>query len=410
MKPRLIIVCGILYPHPSPTGLCALRYASLLKEDYEIEFISLSSNGYAEDVDYAGFRVHTLISRRLSLEHRTKGAVQKVVHGIGSVQLKLFLTGNLRWYRRAVRKKLEQLHNQRPIDVILTVCSPFPAHQAGMDFKQKHKEVRFCAYTVDPFATPNRIVPMGRKYYDLIATERKVCESTDCLFLSEEALSSRQDVYGRVPNVIALPYLLPEAIPGRNDYFNNEAINCVYAGSFYKEIRNPEFMLKVFSALNGQNIVLHLFSSGCDDIVRQYAQNNNKIVTHGYVSQEELRDVYTSCDFLVGVGNATHEFLPSKTYEYLSFCKPIIFFNPKGFHNAVLDNYPHALQISDETMVDSATIQLETFIVEKKSVCVSHDELFKLFNSNTTTNIKTVLLKGLSNVITNIKSVNYEND
>ncbi|MBO7636928.1 MAG: glycosyltransferase [Paludibacteraceae bacterium] len=397
MKPRLIIVCGILYPHPSPTGLCALRYASLLKEDYEIEFISLSSNGYAEDVDYAGFRVHTLTSRRLSLEHRTKGAVQKVVHGIGSVQLKLFLTGNLRWYRRDVRIKLEQLHSQRPIDVILTVCSPFPAHQAGMDFKQKHKEVRFCAYTVDPFATPNRIVPIGRKYYDLIATERKVCESTDCLFLSEEALSSRQDVYGRVPNVMALPYLLPEAIPGRNDYFNNEAINCVYAGSFYKEIRNPEFMLKVFSALKGQNIVLHLFSSGCDDIVRQYAQNNDGIVTHGYVSQEELRDVYTSCDFLVGVGNATHEFLPSKTYEYLSLRRPIVFFNPKGFHNEVLGKYPCSLQISDDMMIKDAVLQLENFIINNRVSVITNKELQEIYHKNTPPYIKSMLLKGLSN-------------
>lgn len=397
MKPRLIIVCGILYPHPSPTGLCALRYASLLKEDYEIEFISLSSNGYAEDVDYAGFRVHTLTSRRLSLEHRTKGAVRKVVHGIGSVQLKLFLTGNLRWYRRAVRKKLEQLHNQRPIDVILTVCSPFPAHLAGMDFKQKHQEVRFCAYTVDPYATPNRIVPIGRKYYDLIAIERKVCESTDCLFLSEEALSSRQDVYGRVPNLMALPYLLPEAIPGRNDYFNNEAINCVYAGSFYKEIRNPEFMLKVFSALKGQNIVLHLFSSGCDDIVRQYTQNNNEIVTHGYVSQEELRDVYTSCDFLVGVGNATHEFLPSKTYEYLSLRRPIVFFNPKGFHNEVLEEYPCSLQISDDMMIKDAVLRLENFIINNRVSVITNKELQEIYHKNTPSYIKSIFLKGLSN-------------
>lgn len=397
MKSRLIIVCGILYPNPSPTGLCALRYASLLKEDYEIEFISLSSRGCVEDVDYEGFRVHTLTSKRLSLEYRTKGLVRKVIHGIGSLQLKLFLTGNLGWYRRAVGNKLEQLHNQRPIDVILTVCSPFPAHQAGMDFKQKHQEVRFCAYTVDPFATPNRIIPFGRKYKDLIALESKVCESTDCLFLSEEALSSRQDLYGKVPNVIALPYLLPETKPGRNDYFNNRAINCVYAGSFYKDLRNPEFMLKVFSAMENQNIVLHLFSSGCDEMVRHYAQKTDKIRMHGYVSQEKLHDVYSSCDFLVGVGNATHEFLPSKTYEYLSLCRPIIFFNPKGFHNMVLDAYPHSLQLSDETMIDKASMQLESFINEKKGASISYDELSDFYHSNTPTNIKAILLKGLSN-------------
>lgn len=397
MKPYLVIVCGILYAHPSPTGLCALRYASLLKEDYDIDFISLSSNGQAEEVVYNGFHVYILTSKRLSLEYRTKGLARKVIHGIGSLELKLFLTGNLGWYRKAVVNKLEQLHSQRPIDAILTVCSPFSAHQAGMDFKQKHQEVRFCAYTVDPFATPNRIVPIGRKYKDFISLERKVCESTDCLFLSEEALSSRQDLYGRVPNVTALPYLLPEVKPGRNDYFDNGAINCVYAGSFYKDIRNPEFMLKVFSALTNENIILHLFSSGCDEIVRHYAQNTDKIVMHGYVSQNKLRDIYSSSDFLIGVGNATHEFLPSKTYEYLSLCRPIIFFNPKGFHNMVLDAYPHSLQLSDETMIDKASMQLESFINIKKGASISYDELSDFYHSNTPANIKAILLKGLFN-------------
>lgn len=397
MKSRLIIVCGILYPNPSPTGLCALRYASLLKEDYDIDFISLSSNGQAEEVVYNGFHVYTLTSKRLSLEYRTKGLARKVIHGIGSLQLKLFLTGNLGWYRKAVGNKLEQLHSQRPIDAILTVCSPFPAHQAGMDFKQKHQEVRFCAYTVDPFATPNRIIPIGRKYEDIISLESKVCESTDCLFLSEEALSSRQDLYGRVPNVTALPYLLPVAKLGRNDYFDNGAINCVYAGSFYKDIRNPEFMLKVFSALENRNIILHLFSSGCDEIVQQYSQKTDNIIKHGYVSQEKLRDVYSSCDFLVGVGNATNEFLPSKTYEYLSLCRPIIFFNPKGFHNMVLDAYPHSLQLSDETMIDKASMQLEFFINKKKGASISYDELSDFYHSNTPANIKAILLKGLFN-------------
>lgn len=397
MKQRLIIVCGILYPRPSPTGLCTLRYASLLKEEYEIEFISLSSNGYAENVDYAGFRVHTLTSRRLSLEHQTKGVVRKVVHGIGSLQLKLFLTGNLGWYHKAVRNKLEQLHNHRPIDVILTVCSPFPAHQAGMDFKQKHQEVRFCAYTVDPFATPNRIVPLGRKYDDFVAIERRACESTDCLFLSEEALSSRQDLYGGVPNVKALPYLLPELVPGRNDYFDNGAINCVYAGSFYKDIRNPEFMLKVFTTLNNENIILHLFSSGCDEIVRHYAQETDKIVMHGYVSQEELRNVYSSCDFLIGVGNATHEFLPSKTYEYISHRRPVVFFNPKGFHNEVLRKYPCSLQLSDDMIIKDAVLQLENFIVDNRGSVITDIDLQKIYNKNTPSYIKSLLLKGLSN-------------
>lgn len=397
MKPHLVIVCGILYPQPSPTGLCALRYASLLKEEYGIEFVALTSNGKSEDAFIDGFRVHTLTSRRLALEHRAKGAVRKIIHRIGSVQLKLFLTGNMGWYRWAVGEKLEQLHTEKPVDALFTVCSPFTAHQAGMDFKQKHKEVRFCAYTVDPFAAPTRIIPFGKRYEDLIRLESSVCETTDCLFLSEEALSSRQDVYGNVPNVMALPYLLPDAIAGREDYFANDAVNCVYAGSFYKELRNPEYMLKVFSALKNKNIVLHLFSSGCDDIVRHYVQKSDNIVMHGYVSQEELRDVYSSCDFLIGVGNASKEFLPSKTYEYISLRRPIVFFNPKGFHNDVLGKYKYSLQLSDDKAIEEAVACLEGFVDNNRISDITDEELQEIYKYNTPTHIRSLLLKGISN-------------
>lgn len=398
MKPHLVIVCGILYPQPSPTGLCTLRYALLLKGDYDIEFVSLTSNGKCEDAFMDGFHVHTLTSRRLSLEHQAKGVVRTIIHKLGSIQLKLFLTGNMGWYRWAVVEKLEQLHKERPIDALFTVCSPFTAHQAGMDFKQRHKEVCFCAYTVDPFAVPSRIVPFGKRYEDFIRLESSVCETTDCLFLSEEALSSRQDVYGGVSKVMALPYLLPEAIPGREDYFDNGAVNCVYAGSFYKELRNPEYMLKVFSALKNKNVVLHLFSSGCDDIVRQYVHNNSNIVSHGYVSQEELRDVYSSCDFLIGVGNASLEFLPSKTYEYISLCHPIVFFNPKGFHNGVLDKYQYSLQLSDDITIEEASYRLESFITKNHDSDITKVELKKIYYKNTQSYIKSLLLKGLSTI------------
>lgn len=397
MKPHLVIVCGILFPQPSPTGLCALRYASLLKEEYDVEFVALTSNGKSEDAFIDGFRVHTLTSRRLALEHRAKGVVRTIIHRIGSIQLKLFLTGNMGWYRWSVGEKLEQLHKERPIDALFTVCSPFTAHQAGMDFKQKHKEVRFCAYTVDPFAAPTRIIPFGKRYEDLIRHESSVCETTDCLFLSEEALSSRQDVYGNVPNVMALPYLLPEAIPGREDYFANDAVNCVYAGSFYKELRNPEYLLKVFSALKNRNVVLHLFSSGCDDIVRHYAQKSDNIVMHGYVSQEELRDVYSSCDFLIGVGNASKEFLPSKTYEYISLRRPIVFFNPKGFHNDVLEKYKYSLQLSDDKPIEEAVGCLEGFVDNNRISDITDEELQEIYKYNTPTHIRSLLLKGLSN-------------
>ena len=396
MKKHLVIVCGVIYPSPSPTGLCSLRYASLLRNIYDIEFIAISSNGKNELATYDGFVIHTLSSTLLSLEHKASGFLGKLIHLIGSSQLKTSILGNLGWYGGAAYRKLDEIHHERPIDALLTVCSPFPSHIAGAKFKQAHPEIRFGAYTVDPFATSERIVPFLSSFDDFVKLERNVSCKADCLFLSEEAIKYRQDIYGDIVSKVSLPYLLPEVKKNETRTSFNERIHCVYAGSFYKDIRNPEYMLKVFSALNNKRIILHLYSTGCDDVVLKYARRSEQIQLHDYVTQEELQQVYASCDFLIGVGNAVRDFLPSKTYEYLALRRAIIFFNPKGFENKVLEKYPHSLQIEEDDDLKDAVRCLEAFIESEHGKTISKDELFAIYNNNTPNYVREVLINGLN--------------
>lgn len=395
MKKHLVVVCGNLYPNPSPTGLCAARYASLLTDKFFIEFIALSANGREEEAYYDGCLVHTISSKRIALEHRCKGVLRNLIHLLGASQLKLSLMGNLGWFVDAANKKLEEINNKKKIDAILTVCSPFQAHLAGVIFNESHPDVRFCAYTVDPYASSSRVVPFFRQYEDFVKLERSISSRPDCLFLSEEAINVRQDLYGGLNNCVALPYLLPEAKEVEGNVFDQTHIHCVYAGSFYKDIRNPEYMLRVFSSLEDEGLILHLYSSGCDDMVRKYADKNPRIKVHGYVSQEELQKVYVSCDILIGVGNAMNDFLPSKTYEYLSMRRPIVFFNPSGFPNLVLESYSHSLQISDDTPINKAVKELSTFISTERGKSVTKEELHSIYRKNTPESVRAILLQGL---------------
>lgn len=393
-KPHLVIICGILYPNPSPTGLCAYRYASLLSEQYEIELISMSDNGKEETVMYGDFPVQTISSCRLSLKYKWKGIFSRFIHLIGSLMLKSSIHGNLGWFKRAAYNALEKINKERPINAIFTVCSPLQAHIAGRDFKKAHPEVIFCAYTVDPFASTDRIIPFFKKFRDLVDLEQRVSASADCIFLSEEAIASRSDIYGKLTNKVVLPYLLPEMHDEEIGIYTDGKIHCVYAGRFYKNIRNPKYMLRVFSKMDNKNIQLHLYCSGCEDIVNSY-RNYPNIIIKGYVSQDELQKVYASCDVLIGVGNKMHDFLPSKTYEYLSLRKPIVFFNPQGFNNVVLEKYPHSLQIPDNKEISEAISQLEEFVIQEEGKTISRSELESLYYKNTAQNIRSILLKGL---------------
>ena len=396
MKKHLVIISGVIYPAPSPTGLCSLHYASLLRDEYDIEFVAMSNNGKEERVVYYGFPVHTLTSKQLATEYKATGILRKLIHLYGSSQLKISILGNLGWYVKAAYKELENIQRVRSIDTLLTVCSPFPAHIAGAKFKKAHPEVWFGAYTVDPFASSDRIRPLFRNFEDFVKLEHSISRQADCLFLSEEAIESRQDLYGDIVQKVALPYILPETSEVISSAFDKGYIHCVYAGSFYKDIRNPEYMLKVFSALSNKKIILHLYSAGCDDLVCRYAYQSAQILHHGYVSQDELQLVYGSCDFLVGVGNAVMDFLPSKTYEYLALRRPIVFFNPNGFDNEVLKKYPHSLQIADDVDVKDAVARFEVFVGSEKGKTISKKELYSLYEKNTPAYVKEVLINGLN--------------
>lgn len=389
MKKHLAVICGIFYPEPSPTGLCAGRFSELLLTDYEIDLICISSNGLSETaVLKNGITVHTLAGTRLSKEKAASGLTKKILHFAGSAQLKLFFLGNLSWYRKAAKACLEKINSDYPLDAVFSICSPFSAHYAAMDFKSKYPSVHWCAYTVDPYSTENRIRAVTCSLKKLKNKERYVLSKPDSLLLSEEVYESRKDLYENRPDCRPLPYILPEReLPeGKRRFFKAEDINCVYAGSFYKDIRNPEEMLKTFAALKDARIKLHLFSAGCEELVERYVGECPNIILHSRIPHADIPALYRDADILVEVSNNVAEFLPSKTYEYIATGKPILSF---GNGNKALEAYPLALSIS--TAADSGKSAKE-FILKNKGSVLSEKEIRDIYRKHTAPVVKQILL------------------
>lgn len=397
-KMHLVVICGQHYSVPSPTATCAERYALLFKNEFDIDFISESVNGDEEDVELpSSIFAHTLSCRRRSIEKKTKGLVSKLMHFLGTSLLFTNLLGNQRWYRKAAYKKLEAINHGNPIDVIFAICSPLAAIWAGIDYKKKHPQVRLCSYTVDPFSTPDRIKPFFCSRRAMLDYERKALSLVDRCLLSEEVYNTRDDIRNGLTRCSALPYLMPPFVEYNSsteqEVMGNSTshrIRCIYAGSFYDKIRNPEYMLKVFSQLSNRTVELHLYSKGCDATVSKYA-NGVSIIEHGLVPQNELQQNYREADVLIGVGNAVADFLPSKTFEYISQRKPIIYFNHRELENDVLKLYPCALQVSDADSIDYSIGRLLDFLSDMPCPLVDSDKLMLLYQKHSPESIKRIL-------------------
>lgn len=394
MKKHLVMICGFHFPQSSATASCAERYVSLFKNEYDIDIISHTEDGKSYDlIDLSGYRLHVLTNLRLHLEGILSGTAKKVVHKIGSILLYTSYLGNQRWFAKAVERKLNEIHSQRPINVVFSVCSPISAHVGAARFCERHPEIRSVAYTVDPYATIDRIRPLGKSLSDLFDYECKCLNNFNSVLLSEEIFDNRDGLTKQIKHCVPLPYLLPPFI----DYSSvrrkasDGKIHCVYAGSFYEDIRNPEFMLKVFILLSKHNIMLHLYSQGCEHLVCQFADRRGNIIQHGLVRSSELQQIYADADALIGIGNSLKEFLPSKTFEYVSTRKPIIYFNYPGIDNIVLVNYPLAIQIEMSENVDEVVARLYSFLSQLDGTLVSEQQILQTYSKYSPANIKQIL-------------------
>jgi glycosyltransferase involved in cell wall biosynthesis len=382
-KKRLAIICGILYPDPSPTGMCAKRFADLLADEYDIDIICISTNGICEMIDYAdGIRVHTLSGGMTAAEARSRGLIAKSAHLIGCLQIKMQLLGNLTWFKSAAHKKLTVLHSEYGLDAVFSICSPFSAHCAAKVFCDDFPTVHWCGYTVDPYTTQNRIRPFWCSYKRLAEKERRILSAMDSVLLSEEVFDNRKELYKGCQSCNALPYILPKRVNIENTYrfFDKKEINCVYAGSFYRDLRNPEAMLKAFADIKDSPIKLHLFCSGCEDIVSKYAAVSDNIIIHGRVSVEEISQVYSEADILVSIGNAVSEFLPSKTYEYIAAGKPVINFYYAS-PDKVFQKYPICLQLPNSSDAQNEK-KLQSFITLHNKEILDEKTVADIYNQN----------------------------
>lgn len=395
MKKHLAMIVGGYYPTPSPTGKCAEQYVSLIQDDYEIDVICIARS---DDKSYI-YNKKNICPAGCSYVYFQKKIENKLrfLHTGSKALLRIWnivhQPNNLHWYVNAAYKKSEAIHSDKPIDVIFSVGAPMAAHCAAMQFKTLHPEVRWVTYSVDSYAAQNKNKKRFRNF------EKGVLGKSDYNLLSEEIYNNSPFLYDDFADRVGtLPYLLPviRHEMSHNHYFDSSKTNFVYAGSFYKEIRSPSFLLEAFMHTR-EDAVLHLFcSSDCDELINQaVAASHGKIVRHGMVGLDEIADVYAEADVLVSVGNSLPEFKPSKTFEYIATCKPILNIYYKGLRDDVLENYPMSLQICNSAEAILSAKEIDEFISISAGKMVLEDEIKTRFKKYMPDNIQTIMTNAL---------------
>ncbi len=414
-KKNLVLVLGSFYPFPSAIGEIAAFFADFLKDDYKISVICIQkADKKASGLFWKNTEVYALTQTRLrwtqlaeEKSQKSKSPFKKMFYrlirdfmrGIGKIQSTFFYIDNCYWYSKKAKKQLDKLNSKNRIDAVISLSSPIESHFASRKFKKENPDVRWVAYFGDPFVNPQfkKNIFISMKTLERIQSD--IIENADYALMTEEIYEKWNPKHAHCgKKTAALPYILKEDIFKNSSCseinFDSSNIHVVYAGAFYKDIRNPEYALKVFDAATRRSdIMLHLFSQGnCGDTVEKYSQKSGgKIINHGIVSKEELLSIYKKADALLNIGNSTDAYNPSKVFEYISTCKPIISFYQNGLVSNELSRYPFAVQIGFDGDIDADAEKIISFCSSTLNQSVDFAELENLFHEHTAKSIKNKL-------------------
>ena len=275
---------------------------------------------------------------------------------------------------------VEILIQKNKYDYIISVSMPMICHFMAKWIKEKHPELKWIAYEVDPY-----VYNLNLKIRD-VAKRKKIAseiyKNVDYFFCMP-CVKEYNEKMGYFPeyhkNSVKLELPKLNVINDNKTCDFHNPVEIIYTGIFYDKIRNPEEMLKFFSGFN-YNFNLHIYGFGCDKILYKYKKIlGDKLKLHGQVPKKICQEAIESADLLLVLGNTVENQVPSKIFNYFATGLPIInlYQNENDPSMSYFNSYKNSININikNENYQD-AYIRLEKFIdnrekLAKKQICIN---------------------------------------
>ncbi len=290
------------------------------------------------------------------------------------------------WKKKCINL-IKKMLKEDNIKQIITISFPFEILEIGLTIKREFPSIKWVIYELDPFLY-NKLF----KNYYLWFIRRLIREFI--VFYYADVILLTHELYKQYQRGIYSYYrskLVDIGIPllKINSYSNDivpkgEKKSAVYIGNFYSKIRDPEYMLQIFSELNGV-IELGIYGDLNNNIKYKKLENSN-ISFFNRVSKDDIEVILENTNFLINIGNKLDNQLPSKVLEYIGTGKPIIHFSSTEDDTCLkyLKKYPLALIINEheKTIVEHVN-ELLDFINRSGTQKVDSNLLKEIYGEDT---------------------------
>ena len=404
---HIAVISNMYYPVMGATSAVIDKYLRELKEDYTFHIITKTYEidfppSEEFDISYISSFRHRLYQRCMyNVKKGNNVLLSKLLLFLVRVSMVIqnqwsFPTSR-RWEINAYYQQLVALYEKYHIDTVIAVSDNFVSQLAMLKFKERYQNVKWIALILDPYH--DLFVYYKYKLIKCLwkkANERKELEiykKADYLLFSIEMYNHVIEIYDIDKNkIFPLYFTLNKDLSDGSFSCDENVSSLVYAGGFYKEIRNPEFALSSLSLVANMRLTMYLHKGDCDDIVERFL--SNRILRKCVVGRKEYIDILKyKCDILVNVGNKSSLQAPSKMLELLSTGKPIINFSfSKDSQYEMIEKYPLGINIMDQDK--DAPYKITEFCKRMKGKKMQFEEILELFPDNNISN-QVKNLKGL---------------
>ena len=397
-KKHIAILSTMYYPIMGAPSVCIDKYVQILRGEYVFHIITRNDElkepkCETRDIRFFSSRIHELRKR---FEYNIKVGKRKnrsklylgLINLYKLIQTQFRLPSAQYWEIDGYFRTLEKLHNEINLDAVIPVSNNFVTQIATLRFKKKYSEVKWIAFILDPFSDfyiyykYKLFKDIWRKRFFRI--EQELYAQMDYgMFTPEMYRYVLQKFYTKPGKAFKIEFTLSDLRPKNSRAIltlSNESCRLIYAGLFYKEIRNPEFTLKTLSQVSDISFDMFVNKGECEDIITQYEQPNFN--RREYVDRKRyIEMIYNEYDILVNIGNNASLQAPSKMLELLSTGKPIInFYHSKDSQYEMIEKYPLGLNVGKED-ADSVA-KVAEFCKNNKGRSISFDEVSALFPEN----------------------------
>ena len=387
-KKKLLVLAYEYYPTENANTRIIRNTCERLADRYETDLVTVKTPGDTGPEESGKFRVIRVPGYSFHREKCTGPVTPFVFARMAAEKIRGKITHDeTRMLERLYEREIRKAVSADSYDAIVSFSAPFLPHGCASRLSEDFG-VPWTAVCLDPFFSHRIFGPEGlenRKKREEAVMEKAsrvlMTYPTDRDYL-RAGVSFRDKILGIEMPGIELRGPEPEEAGEASG-----PVRCGFFGSMYREIRNPQPAVALFSAA-GEGIEARFAGKIVDGTEEEFFPEGSSCRYLGELSGEALAKEYAETDVLVNIGNAVDNQMPSKIFEYISTGKPIININklPECPTLKYLAAYPLALCISEEEIredLPGCAARVRKFCLENRGKRVSAGEIGRLYAANT---------------------------